>query len=85
MKTLEFMRALELSPTAPCDGCTSRAQCGEHKLACDAFRLYVERSRRLSPCSVIRYGHRGKPEVVGFSAQPMPTREIFARLNAAGG
>jgi len=85
MKTLEFMRALELSPKAPCDGCTSRAQCGEHELACDAFWLYVEYGRRLNPCSVIRYGPRGKPEVVGFSAQPMPTREIFARLNAAGG
>lgn len=85
MKTLEFMRALELSPKAPCDGCTSRAQCGEHELACDAFWLYVEYGRRLNPCSVIRYGHRGKPEVVGFSVRPMPTREIFARLNAAGG
>jgi len=85
MKTPEFMRALERSPKAPCDGCTSRARCGEHELACDAYELYVECGRRLSPCSVIRYGHRGKPEVVGFSAQPMPTREIFARLNAAGG
>lgn len=83
MKTREFMTAWELSPTAPCDGCTSRAQCGEHELACDAFRLYVEYGRRLNPCSVIRYGPRGKPEVVGFSAQPMPTREIFARLKEA--
>jgi hypothetical protein len=83
MKTREFMTAWELSPTAPCDGCTSRAQCGERKLACDAFRLYVEYGRRLSPCSVIGYGHRGKPEVVGFSARPMPTREIFDRLKEA--
>lgn len=30
-----------LNETTPCDGCVHAAKCGQNKLGCDAFALYV--------------------------------------------
>jgi hypothetical protein len=66
----------------PCTkyACTETARCASEKLACTAFRYFVETGRSANPLIYYpqRFTLRNQP-VMGDS--PKPTREIFDSLD----
>jgi hypothetical protein len=67
---------------APCDefGCSFRADCGAQKLACSAFRWYVESGKSADPRWVypLRITKLRQPI---FTRWPAPSAEIFRAID----
>jgi hypothetical protein len=71
---------------SPCEyhACEWAARCGAERMACDAFRLYAERGRTVTPYAVVQDSRQRGLQVVALAHQVQPTREIYAALFPSG-
>lgn len=67
---------------SPCEhfACAHAPRCARHGLACDAFRLYAERGRTVSPYAVVKDTRQRGMQVVDMALAIEPSRQVYGAL-----
>lgn len=67
---------------SPCErfACESARRCAAEHLACDAFRLYAERGRAVTPHAVVVDTKQRGMQVVEVNEAVTPTRAVYLLL-----